>query len=259
MTFETPAYRDESLKEHTNKKRLPGTDHPPCAGCGMPLVIDSGKDDLICRFCGLRHRFLPPLELEDANDIRIGDNVAVEWKGHWWYAHVVDELDDEKKWLVHFVGWAPAFDATVDASRIRTIDYFPGDTIIHPPPDFLPSKASAPKSTLPASSAAIVIMAVLTIIGFAILFLFPQTLNVPVTHFQPDISGIVNGPVSPHASPLGSRVVEGQKLHVKRGDNWYMGKVTRVDEVTNDITVRYTSWGTQYEEIVPVERLRVAK
>ncbi|MBN2717655.1 MAG: hypothetical protein JXX14_17525 [Deltaproteobacteria bacterium] len=254
MTFETPTFWEAAFRAQDMQKH-PDTHHPPCAGCGMPLAPDPGKDDLICNYCGLRHRFLPPPDPSGKAEFHIGDNVAVEWKENWWFAHVVDEFEDDDKWLVHFIGWAPAFDAEVDRSRIRAINYFPGDTIIRPPAAPTTAKPTAPM-TRSESIGTIVTMILLTILGFTIMFLFPQTLNVPGTAIQSAPSWGVTGPVSDEQITLATPIRVGQQLQVNRGDNWYVGTAIRVDRTNGNVTVRYTRAGKEYEETVPRQRLR---
>ena len=256
MTLESPTYWEAKLHAQDFQKH-PSFLHPPCAGCGMPLEPNPGRDDLICHYCGLRHHFLKPPDPTEKAHFRIGDNVAAEWKGNWWFAHVVDELENEEKWRVHFIGWAPAFDAEVDASRIRAIDYFPGDTIIQPRPQKPQQEATeVQRSTSPAAA---IILVLLTVLGFAVLFLFPQALNVPSGQFHPDTSGLVIGMVSEIPVTAQTPVTVGQRLHVQWENSWYTGTAAYVDTKTGDITVRYTRWGMLQEEIVPRERLRLVR
>ena len=187
-----------------------------------------------------------------------GDRVAVEWEGHWWSAHVVEEVIPKQRWRIHFEGWAPAFDDIVPLSRIRAIDYQPVATLMEKNDTTTRSAAKAEASEMsPVAAAALLMVALL---GFAVLWLIPGPLNNPdVTTIQMNPTGIVTGPVSKHHVTASTQVHMGQKLHIKWGNNWYEGTAIKVDNPGGDITVRYFRWGERFDEIVPRTRLRLVK
>lgn len=230
---------------------------PPCANCGMPLLPNSGTDDLICSFCGQRHHFLPPPAPTLNPEFHAGDRVAVEWEGHWWSAHVVEEVLPQQQWRIHFEGWAPAFDDVVTPPRIRAITDNPQVT---PVTDEQTAREPQPTTeTREMSSVAAAALVLVAILGFAVLWLVPEPLNPPDATIQMNPPGIVTGPVSEHLVTAKTPVPPGQKVHIKWGTNWYEGTALKVDTQSGDITVRYYRWGERFDEVVPRSRIRLVK
>lgn len=231
-----------------------------CANCGTPLSPNFGKTALICKYCGQRHKFLEPPDETDIADFMVGDAVAVEWGERWWSAHVVDIIQaetEEKRWKVHFEGWAPAFDDIVDVTRIRAIDYEPGDSIIPPPFASEPIEVER-TSPLPAILG---ILALVVGIGFALVWWLsgPMTSGTSPQQMDAATIGSISGPVSNIPVMATTPIRAGQKFHVKWGDGWYMGTAMHVDPSNGEIIIRYDGWGDQYDEVVPRDRLRMIK
>ena len=113
----TPGYRDiGQIGEQYSYRPL------TCARCGELLSPGLGKKALVCHQCGHRHPFVQVSDNAAATRLQVGDAVAVEWDGLWWPAHIVAVMNAQKTWRIHFTGWAPAYDAEVDRTRIRSID-----------------------------------------------------------------------------------------------------------------------------------------
>jgi len=251
MTLET----ETPIGNSTQFEIQPSTDIHllSCANCGTPLPPDRGKHDLACSYCGQRHRFLDTPADTTVRDFGTGDAVAVEWGGHWWSAHVVDVLKPGQQWKIHFEGWAPAFDDEVDISRIRAIDYEPGDSIVPPP-------FSAEPLEVRRSSPVPALIAIAALVGGVIIAAI-LTLTNPVNTNSGDAAAMdprspISGPISTHLVTDDTVIVVGQKLQVEWGDNWYMGTAMHVD-TNGEIIIRYDGWGDMYDEVVPRSRLRL--
>lgn len=231
-----------------------------CANCGTPLSPQKGKTALTCNFCGQKHKFLEPPEESGETDFWVGDAVAVEWGGRWWSAHVVEILQtetEEKRWRVHFEGWAPAFDDVVSINRIRYIDYEPGDSIIPPPYSTEPLDVKRNSALLPV----LVVVALMIGIGLALVWWLsePTKSSMPPGQINAATLGSITGSISNIRVNSNTPVKVGQKFHVNWGDQWYMGTALHVDPNNGEIIIRYDEWGEQYDEVVPRERLRMVK
>jgi len=98
-----------------------------CSRCGEPLDDSADGLDIFCSACGTGHSSIPPPpRVTDPEAVGDGAEIAVERGARWWPATVVEKVDEDH-FKVHFDGWGPAFDETVDPSRIGLID----DDVIH--------------------------------------------------------------------------------------------------------------------------------
>jgi hypothetical protein len=53
----------------------------------------------------------------EAAAFKVGDKVAIEWKGTWWEGSVLEANNGQFK--VHYTGWNASWDETVSSARLR--------------------------------------------------------------------------------------------------------------------------------------------
>ncbi|MBN2528643.1 MAG: hypothetical protein JXR76_19795 [Deltaproteobacteria bacterium] len=181
MAFETHESTDSNPQSqpmgfHSEPHQL------PCDNCGMPLYALEMEHEMRCAHCGQHHHFLDPPMPAQVTDFQVGDNVAAEWEGHWWPAHIVEEIEKNTRWRIHLDGWAPAFDAVVDSTRIRIMDYTKNITLIQanqPNDDTL--VIAEPKAI---TLAAAIILILLAFLGLVAILFFSDPLTLPGTFSQ---------------------------------------------------------------------------
>jgi len=224
-----------------------------CANCGEPLPLDVLQTVLTCETCGQGHRSLPPPSITEPTEFEVGERVAVMWGNHWWSAHVVEMLPNNQR-RVHYEGWAPTFDETVDNARIRAIGYKPPTSIV--PPKF--ERKLKVKHANMASALGIVAVFAAGIVALMFWAFGPQVYN-PNAGTEDlaaaAVGGIFDSVPGTTISPDTTLEV-GQSVFVKWGDGWYQGVVLSVSGPDSAL-IRYLGWGETEDENVSLDRLRL--
>lgn len=187
-----------------------------CSKCGAPLEVAPKKNLLKCKYCGHTHHFTPPPSSNIQGEVHSGEEVVVEWGGHWWNARVLQEIEGGR-FLVHYEGWSDSWDEVVTPNRVR-------------PRSAVPASARSSAGTGP--RIALIIGALLLLgAGLAFFLLSPSESLEPMT------------------------LEVGQKVKVLWKAKWYDAEILAKESPTQ-YKIHYTGWDKQWDEVVGTDRIR---
>ena len=157
-----------------------------------------------------------------AAQLKVGQVLQAESEKSWWAAKVIGRLADGRV-CVHFLGWEPSWDEIVTVDRLQRDD------------NAVSKARSAPRLASPVQETT-------NQVGTS------RTGSEPLTN---------PGPIEPSSILVeaSTPLFAGDPVHVKWNTTWWRGEVLELMP-DGKVKIRYTGWGSNYDESVPRSSLR---